>query len=113
MPENRKFIFIAIYFVLPKLLLNAFLATLNARGSFRETVRDKTAGAFVSIPLSKPLGSHATTNDRSEYSQGHENQQIQIEVQTSRDMKVDPLNNIPGAREVHNTPHVNCDPELQ
>lgn len=60
--------------VAPTVLLNAFLATLNARGSFRETVRDKTAGAFVSIPLSKPLGSHATTNDRPEYSQGHENQ---------------------------------------
>ncbi|KAI0360705.1 hypothetical protein OH77DRAFT_1493124 [Trametes cingulata] len=45
MPSN--FVFIAFYFVLPKLFLNSLLATLNARRPLREA-----SASMVSIPLS-------------------------------------------------------------
>ncbi|KAI0360706.1 hypothetical protein OH77DRAFT_711975 [Trametes cingulata] len=49
----HKFIYIAFYFLLPKLLLNALLATLNAR----KTLREQMAGGPVSIPLASTVGS--------------------------------------------------------
>ncbi|OBZ77498.1 hypothetical protein A0H81_01971 [Grifola frondosa] len=55
MPNN--FVFIAFYFVLPKLFLNSLLATLNARRKLRET----SSGALVSIPLSAASGSHMSS----------------------------------------------------
>ncbi|KAH9896846.1 hypothetical protein C8Q73DRAFT_429397 [Cubamyces lactineus] len=81
MPDN--FIFIGVYFVLPKLFLNSLLATLNARRPLREA----GSGPMVSIPIS------TTSNSRmSHYSPGAREDQmgLQIQVHTSTELKTDP-----------------------
>ncbi|RPD65458.1 hypothetical protein L226DRAFT_530957 [Lentinus tigrinus ALCF2SS1-7] len=88
MPNN--FVFIAFYFVLPKLFLNSLLATLNARRPLRET----NSGAMVSIPLSTTSNSRMSFSSRSPYSHsrgGHEDQlNLEVQVQTITDTKTDP-----------------------
>ncbi|TBU23959.1 hypothetical protein BD311DRAFT_810372 [Dichomitus squalens] len=89
MPNN--FIFIAFYFVLPKLFLNSLLATLNAR----QPLRESNSGGMVSFPLS------ATTNSRLSFSAGRpqftqsltsrdDQRNLQIQIQTTTDTKTDP-----------------------
>ncbi|KAI0701759.1 hypothetical protein C8Q76DRAFT_240747 [Earliella scabrosa] len=88
MPNN--FIFIAFYFVLPKLYLNALLATLNARRSLRET----NSGALVSIPLSGTSHSRMSFTGRPQFTQSRSGLEdpvnLQIQVQTVTDTKTDP-----------------------
>lgn len=61
MPNNL--IFIAIFFVLPKLLLNALLATLNARVSLQESRRSKAWSSPSIKPLLRPYSSTPSTRD--------------------------------------------------
>ncbi|KAI0691421.1 hypothetical protein BC835DRAFT_116961 [Cytidiella melzeri] len=90
MPMN--FVFIAFYFVLPKLYFNSLLATLNARERLRDTSTN-TAGV-VSIPLSslefstRPMLSNTTS--------GHHNTTslLEIEVQKTVDRRTDSLTDI-------------------
>lgn len=90
MPNETKFTFIAIYFVLPKLLLNSLLATLNARHSLRERTH---TGPNVSFPMTRPSGSTGTgtgskfsnkTGDR----RSSNGQAIQVEIQTVTNSKL-------------------------
>lgn len=90
MPNETKFTFIAIYFVLPKLLLNSLLATLNARHSLRERTH---TGPNLSFPMTRPSGSTGTgtgskfsnkTGDR----RSSNGQAIQVEIQTVTDSKL-------------------------
>ncbi|KAI0371924.1 hypothetical protein BV20DRAFT_1051116 [Pilatotrama ljubarskyi] len=93
MPNN--FVFIAFYFVLPKLFLNSLLATLNARRPLREA-----SASMVSIPLSvttTPRVSESVSRPPRRYSmrpreeQFHSTQTgLQIQVQTSTELKTDP-----------------------
>ncbi|KAK7680565.1 hypothetical protein QCA50_016347 [Cerrena zonata] len=55
MPTN--YVFLALYFPLSKLYLNAFLATLNARDALRSAM---TSGTPMSIPLSTTAGKSQT-----------------------------------------------------
>ncbi|PIL27491.1 hypothetical protein GSI_10642 [Ganoderma sinense ZZ0214-1] len=82
MPDN--FIFIAFYFVLPKLFLNSLLATLNAR----EALRGASPSGMVSVPLSHAsYTTHMSFVDRSRYSQS--NGPHKGEVHTTTDTKTD------------------------
>ncbi|EMD36464.1 hypothetical protein CERSUDRAFT_84626 [Gelatoporia subvermispora B] len=84
MPDN--FIFIAFYFVLPKLFLNSLLATLNARRSLRLA----SMSGLVSIPLSKPTASRSTASVRPEFtSQERDDQFVEIQVHTATEIKSD------------------------
>ncbi|KAI0916250.1 hypothetical protein AcV5_003243 [Taiwanofungus camphoratus] len=85
LPLSKKFAFSAIYFVLPKLLLNALLATLNARQGLRE----KSATGVVPISLAAPSDSHFTDNNGSEYSQPRERQLVEIQAQTTTDVRLE------------------------
>ncbi|KAI0746746.1 hypothetical protein C8Q80DRAFT_793014 [Daedaleopsis nitida] len=88
MPYN--FVFIGFYFVLPKLFLNALLATLNARRMLRET---NSGGALVSIPLSTTSNSHMSFVGRPPYTPSQDRDEplsLQIEVRTETDTKTDP-----------------------
>ncbi|KAI1798231.1 hypothetical protein LXA43DRAFT_1088358 [Ganoderma leucocontextum] len=85
MPEN--FIFIAFYFVLPKLFLNSLLATLNAR----EALRGANSGGMVSVPLSHTsYTTHMSFAERSRYSQSNGTHKGEIQVHTTTDTKTDP-----------------------
>ncbi|EMD32316.1 hypothetical protein CERSUDRAFT_58868, partial [Gelatoporia subvermispora B] len=53
---QSNFIFLAVYFVLPKLLLNSLLATLNAGYMLRKA--GNTNVGLVTIPLSTPASAH-------------------------------------------------------
>jgi len=78
LPVYSKFAFIAIYFVLPKLLLNSFLATLNARQSLRQTAN--------SIAITEHHGKLAESSyveeTDSQHSQASERQLVEITVET-------------------------------
>ncbi|KAI0371923.1 hypothetical protein BV20DRAFT_1051115 [Pilatotrama ljubarskyi] len=63
-PHN--FIYIAFYFLLPKLLLNSLLATLNAR----KMLRERMSGGVVSIPLATTIASAAGNPGRSHREEG-------------------------------------------
>ncbi|TFK93382.1 hypothetical protein K466DRAFT_511700 [Polyporus arcularius HHB13444] len=88
MPNN--FVFIAFYFVLPKLFLNSLLATLNARRRLRES----SSAAMVSIPLSTTSNSRMSFSSRPQYSHNRGGQSdqlnLEIQVQTVTDSKTDP-----------------------
>ncbi|KAI0717411.1 hypothetical protein C8T65DRAFT_737992 [Cerioporus squamosus] len=88
MPND--FVFIAFYFVLPKLFLNSLLATLNARRPLRES----NSAAMVPIPLSTTSNSRMSFSSRPQYSHsrgGHSDQRnLEIQVQTVTDSKTDP-----------------------
>ncbi|KAJ8487784.1 hypothetical protein ONZ51_g3979 [Trametes cubensis] len=56
----HTFIYIGFYFLLPKLLLNSVLGTLNAR----KTLREQMSGGVVSIPLPDMSGSAEASADR-------------------------------------------------
>ncbi|EIW55740.1 uncharacterized protein TRAVEDRAFT_73541 [Trametes versicolor FP-101664 SS1] len=88
MPTN--FVFIAFYFVLPKLFLNSLLATLNARRPLREA-----DPSMVSIPLAttstspylppiRPARHSLRPRNASDQSG------LQIQVHTATELKTDP-----------------------
>ncbi|KAH9920026.1 uncharacterized protein BXZ73DRAFT_104841 [Epithele typhae] len=95
MPTN--FVFIAFYFVLPKLFLNSMLATLNARRPLREG----NSGAMMSFPLSVTQSDNApmSFSSRPRYSSGYggrrsfgtqdDPRSLHIQVETTRDTKAD------------------------
>ncbi|KAI0764987.1 hypothetical protein C8Q74DRAFT_1370866 [Fomes fomentarius] len=88
MPDN--FIFIAFYFVLPKLFLNSLLATLNARRALRET----NSTALVSIPLSTTQNSHMSFTGRPQFTRSSsvrddQPRSLAIQVRTETDTKTD------------------------
>ncbi|KAM5537064.1 hypothetical protein V8D89_009210 [Ganoderma adspersum] len=89
MPDN--FVFMAFYFVLPKLFLNSLLATLNARRPLRET---NSGGDMVSIPLSNTTNSRLSFSGRPQYSHSHTGHDdplsLRIQVRTTTDIKTDP-----------------------
>ncbi|KAI0921867.1 hypothetical protein AcV7_007997 [Taiwanofungus camphoratus] len=66
MPDS--YVFLAIYFVLPELLLNSLLATLNARSSLRE----RNAGSLVPISLSNQADSQTMSSGKPGQSSGEE-----------------------------------------
>lgn len=85
MPDN--FIFLAIYFTLPKLLLNSLLATLNARKSLRQTETHVS-----SIPLSRTAVSDSNISSRNSFNPSKKKCQehlLRIQVQTTTDVKAD------------------------
>ncbi|KAI8970569.1 hypothetical protein BD414DRAFT_540849 [Trametes punicea] len=86
MPDN--FIFIGIYFVLPKLFLNSLLATLNARRPLREAV----SGPMLSIPLTTTANSRGSPPGMTQHSRSAYGEQsgLQIQVHTSTELKTDP-----------------------
>ncbi|OBZ76025.1 hypothetical protein A0H81_03502 [Grifola frondosa] len=86
MPDNL--IFIGFYFVLPKLYLNSFLVTLNSRKHVREI---GSSAPVMSIPLSAMSGTHtaATSTDGGGGKSQYEDQVLQIQIQTTTDMKSD------------------------
>ncbi|KAI0777660.1 hypothetical protein BD413DRAFT_609978 [Trametes elegans] len=87
MPDN--FVFIAFYFVLPKLFLNSLLATLNARKPLREA----GSNTMMSIPLSGTSTSRMSHSRRSRHSHGlnrDDQTGLQIQVHTSTELKTDP-----------------------
>ncbi|TBU23947.1 hypothetical protein BD311DRAFT_672889 [Dichomitus squalens] len=89
MPNN--FIFIAFYFVLPKLFLNSLLATLNAR----EALRDAGAGDVVSIPLTNTSGStRMSFVERSQYIHGDSALSGGIHIKTTTDTMTDPQQSV-------------------
>ncbi|KAI0635133.1 hypothetical protein C8Q77DRAFT_682550 [Trametes polyzona] len=88
MPNN--FVFIAFYFVLPKLFLNSLLATLNARRPLREA-----NASMMSIPLSRTtsLPSHPpppVRPARQSLLPCVDQSGMQIQVHTSTELKTDP-----------------------
>ncbi|KAI0659169.1 hypothetical protein C8Q70DRAFT_155767 [Cubamyces menziesii] len=72
MPDN--FIFIGVYFVLPKLFLNSLLATLNARRPLREA----GSGPMVSIPISTTSNSRMSHSGMPQYSPGAREDQVSL-----------------------------------
>ncbi|KAI0324066.1 hypothetical protein GY45DRAFT_1289503 [Cubamyces sp. BRFM 1775] len=66
----HTFIYIGFYFLLPKLLLNSVLGTLNAR----KTLREQMSGGVVSIPLPSVTGSAELSTDRT--SEGAQNRRF-------------------------------------
>ncbi|KAI0324065.1 hypothetical protein GY45DRAFT_1439311 [Cubamyces sp. BRFM 1775] len=73
----HTFIYIGFYFLLPKLLLNSVLGTLNAR----KTLREKIAGGVVSIPLPDINGSAEVSADRtSEGGRPQENRRFESAI---------------------------------
>ncbi|PCH42538.1 hypothetical protein WOLCODRAFT_163869 [Wolfiporia cocos MD-104 SS10] len=94
MPATSKFAFIAIYFVLPKLLLNSLLGTLNARQGLRE--RTHTSGGLVSIPLSHPTSSGTRSSLRlgSKLEEHTNPGTIEIQIQTATDLKADSMGHL-------------------
>ncbi|OCH90213.1 hypothetical protein OBBRIDRAFT_619694 [Obba rivulosa] len=88
MPDN--FVFIAFYFVLPKLFLNSFLATLNARRSLRLS----SMNGLISIPMSKPLATRSMTGGRPEFTfSDRDDQLVEIQVHTATEVKSDSMPN--------------------
>ncbi|OBZ76581.1 hypothetical protein A0H81_03511 [Grifola frondosa] len=85
MPEN--FIFIAFYFVKPKLFLNSLLATLNTR----KHVREIGPSALMSIPLSAMSGTRtvASADGACKPQAQAQDQILQIQIQTTTDTKSD------------------------
>ncbi|KAH9849389.1 hypothetical protein C2E23DRAFT_784400 [Lenzites betulinus] len=87
MPNN--FVFIAFYFVLPKLFLNSLLATLNARRPLRQG-----SASLVSIPLSTasvaPHSPPAVRPARHSLRPRNDQSGLQIQVHTSTELKTDP-----------------------
>ncbi|KAJ8462104.1 hypothetical protein ONZ51_g11116 [Trametes cubensis] len=66
-------IYAALDFLLPKLLLNSFLATLNAR----KMLREQMSGGVVSVPLPEISGSaNASADGTSEAVRFHENRRF-------------------------------------
>ncbi|KAI1798239.1 hypothetical protein LXA43DRAFT_1088364 [Ganoderma leucocontextum] len=88
MPDN--FVFMAFYFVLPKLFLNSLLATLNARRPLRES---NSGGDMVSIPLSNTTNSRLSFSGHPQYSHSHAGHDdalnLRIQVRTTTDVKTD------------------------
>ncbi|KAJ8462105.1 hypothetical protein ONZ51_g11115 [Trametes cubensis] len=71
----HTFIYIGFYFLLPKLLLNSVLGTLNAR----KTLREQMSGGVVSIPLPDMSGSAEASADRtSEGGRFHEVSRLEL-----------------------------------
>ncbi|KAI0826653.1 hypothetical protein BC628DRAFT_1536642 [Trametes gibbosa] len=87
MPNN--FVFIAFYFVLPKLFLNSLLATLNARRPLREG-----SASMVSIPLSTastpPYSPAMVRPGRHSLQPRNDQLGLQIQVHTATELKTDP-----------------------
>ncbi|OBZ76022.1 hypothetical protein A0H81_03507 [Grifola frondosa] len=86
MPDNL--IFIAFYFVIPKLFLNSFLAMLNSRTYVREI---GSSAPVVSIPLPAMSGTRTTASADGAGGKSqpqYEDQVLQIQIQTT-DMKSD------------------------
>ncbi|EMD37346.1 hypothetical protein CERSUDRAFT_83124 [Gelatoporia subvermispora B] len=73
-------IYVAVYHEVSKLLLNAFLATYNARGGLRNQCQN--SGDLVTIPLS-------TIPVDSSTQRSHFDRKIEISVDTSTNIKVD------------------------
>ncbi|KAL6303138.1 hypothetical protein BKA93DRAFT_789474, partial [Sparassis latifolia] len=86
---STPFTTLAIYFMLPKLSLNALLATFNARQSLYKSRADAVVSA---IPLTTMNVSSGVTND--EHSQRfvgkmYNDKDLKIQVQTTTEIKVD------------------------
>lgn len=88
MPSN--FVFIAFYFVLPKLFLNSLLATLNARERLRGF--GKSTGGVVSIPLSATGGQNRSATQP--VGMNTDTRLLEIQIQTAVDTKTDPAQGI-------------------
>ncbi|KAL7284207.1 hypothetical protein ACG7TL_001489 [Trametes sanguinea] len=86
MPDN--FVFIGVYFVLPKLFLNSLLATLNARRPLREA----GSGPMLSIPLTTTSISRGSPSGATQYSRSNHYEQsgLQIQVHRTTESKTDP-----------------------
>ncbi|KAI9063667.1 hypothetical protein FKP32DRAFT_693080 [Trametes sanguinea] len=86
MPDN--FVFIGVYFVLPKLFLNSLLATLNARRPLREA----GSGPMLSIPLTPTSISRGSPSGATQYSRSNHYEQsgLQIQVHRTTESKTDP-----------------------
>ncbi|KAJ3484320.1 hypothetical protein NLI96_g5725 [Meripilus lineatus] len=84
MPNN--FIFQAFYYPLPKLLLNSLMAMMNARPSIRDA---KFKGPY-SIPLSGVRSTENVRFNNSQSAQEHNEQGIEIQINTTLDQKTDP-----------------------
>ncbi|OBZ76406.1 hypothetical protein A0H81_03434 [Grifola frondosa] len=87
MPDNL--IFMAFYFAMPKLFINSFLAMLNSRKHMREM---GSSSPITSIPLSALSGTRisASADGVGGKSQPqYENQVLQIQIQTTTDIKSD------------------------
>ncbi|EKM52588.1 uncharacterized protein PHACADRAFT_198638 [Phanerochaete carnosa HHB-10118-sp] len=81
MPAN--FVFIAFYFVLPKLFMNSLLGTLNAR----EKLRGFGSGGAVSIPLNAVVSpNRASVQPVSGVS---DTRLLEIQIQTAVDSRTD------------------------
>ncbi|KAI0821119.1 hypothetical protein BC629DRAFT_1587432 [Irpex lacteus] len=84
----RNFVFIAFYFVLPKLFLNSLLATLNAREKLRANGSDKSG--LVSIPLTslefstRPMLAHSVSRHNG-------TSLLEIEIQKTVDRRTDSM----------------------
>ncbi|GJE98226.1 hypothetical protein PsYK624_144510 [Phanerochaete sordida] len=83
MPSN--FVFIAFYFVLPKLFLNSLLGTLNARERLRGFA--KGSGGLVSIPLSAV--SSPNRSAAQPLSANSEARLLEVQIQTAIESKTD------------------------
>lgn len=83
-------IFQAFYFVLPKLLLNACLATLNARRTLRHVMNDTRNLDVITVPnfrsLRSPSLRFTSGND-----EGAPHDAIDIRIDKSTSIKLDPL----------------------
>ncbi|OCH90212.1 hypothetical protein OBBRIDRAFT_619492 [Obba rivulosa] len=89
MPDN--FVYIAFYFILPKLLLNSLLATFNAVRDLRKP----GTGELVSIPLSNTSSTRegAQYAKPQMYNSPRKNQIMEIQMQTSTTVKADSVEN--------------------
>ncbi|CCM04218.1 uncharacterized protein FIBRA_06385 [Fibroporia radiculosa] len=84
-PISTKFVFIAVYFVLPKLYLNSLLATLNARQSLRDRKAYTSSGG--SFPLNaRPTG----TGSNNGFSMKPDERIVEVQIQTTTDTLADP-----------------------
>ncbi|KZT03697.1 uncharacterized protein LAESUDRAFT_728988 [Laetiporus sulphureus 93-53] len=85
LPQNKKFAFIAVYFVLPKLLLNSLLASLNARDHLRKM---NETGGLVTMPPPRmdrdSVVMHGLVCPQS----------FEIDMQTTMEMKSDNMSDI-------------------
>ncbi|OBZ76024.1 hypothetical protein A0H81_03505 [Grifola frondosa] len=88
MPNN--FVFIAFYFVMPKLFLNSLLATLNTR----KHVREIGPSALTSIPLSAMSGTYMIASADGACKPQAQDQVLQIQIQTTTDTKSDSVTHI-------------------
>ncbi|KAJ3482606.1 hypothetical protein NLI96_g6860 [Meripilus lineatus] len=86
---KHNYVFLALYFITPKLFLNSLLGTLNARQSLRENLHS----GMVSIPLSEAMSTRSGV--RQEFGSG-ENQasELVLDISSANNVKIAPATTI-------------------